>query len=59
MPRFVVHSLLPDGSVRCEETGVQHATTEAGNVTCQRCKAMMETARRAAELLKIPPERWP
>ena len=55
---LAVHSLLPDGRVRCDERAA-HATTEARNVTCKECLRMMETAERAKALQTIPPERWP
>ena len=54
----IVHSLMPDRTIRCEAKA-GHTTAEARNVTCKRCLSMMETAKRAADLQRIPPERWP
>jgi hypothetical protein len=56
---MAVHSLLPDGKVRCDEGDVPHATTIDRCVTCRRCLHMIETAKRAAKMQTIPPERWP
>lgn len=57
--RGAIHRLLPDGKVRCDERDVPHATTEERTVTCRACLKMIATAKRAAEMQRIPAERWP